>query len=136
MDMIRQMLDEAMYKYLAVLLAQPFDVAKTILQVKSQGAIASETQENAKKTKKGMSDFMESRYADVCAGSAIIDAAQANYCDSTHPTTLIQMNQLTLHRQTQQAHLIPQIAPSAMLPTVQAMSCQNQEMHQAHTSSL
>ncbi|KAI9729486.1 MAG: mitochondrial fusion and transport protein ugo1 [Claussenomyces sp. TS43310] len=36
LDLIRELLDQALYKYLSVLLAQPFDVAKTILQVRTQ----------------------------------------------------------------------------------------------------
>lgn len=67
LDMIRQMLDDAMYKYLAVLLAQPFDVAKTVLQVRSQGLLEDAT---SKKTMgKGAAGFMDSRYADVSTGS-------------------------------------------------------------------
>ncbi len=67
LDMIRQILDEAMYKYLAVLLAQPFDVAKTILQVRSQGMLLNGDAPTAtkKNTKGGASGFMESRYEDV-----------------------------------------------------------------------
>jgi fusion and transport protein UGO1 len=66
LDMIRQMLDEAMYKYLAVLLAQPFDVAKTILQVRTQALTDGTAPVSAPKNgKNGMSEFMESRYADV-----------------------------------------------------------------------
>lgn len=33
---IKEVLDQAMYKYMSVILAQPFDVAKTVLQVRSQ----------------------------------------------------------------------------------------------------
>ena len=36
LDMVKELLDRAMYKYMSVLLAQPFEVAKTILQVRSQ----------------------------------------------------------------------------------------------------
>jgi fusion and transport protein UGO1 len=36
--MIKELLDQAMYKYMSVLLAQPFEVAKTVLQVRSQAA--------------------------------------------------------------------------------------------------
>jgi mitochondrial fusion and transport protein UGO1 len=38
LDNIRSLLDDALHKYMSVLLAQPFDVAKTILQVKSQAS--------------------------------------------------------------------------------------------------
>lgn len=64
--MIRQMLDDAMYKYLAVLLAQPFDVAKTVLQVRSQGLLEDAT--SKKKAEKGAAGFMDSRHADVSIG--------------------------------------------------------------------
>lgn len=68
LEMIRSMLDEAMYKYLAVLLAQPFDVAKTILQVRTQALTnGTEPVSAAKNGKKERSDFMDSRYADVCS---------------------------------------------------------------------
>lgn len=33
LDTIRKVLDQALYKYVSVLLAQPFEIAKTILQV-------------------------------------------------------------------------------------------------------
>ena len=35
-ESIRKTLDEALYRYVSVLLSQPFDVAKTVLQVKRQ----------------------------------------------------------------------------------------------------
>jgi mitochondrial fusion and transport protein UGO1 len=36
LDMVKELFDQAMYKYMSVLLAQPFEVAKTVLQVRSQ----------------------------------------------------------------------------------------------------
>lgn len=36
LESIRKQVDDWFYKYMSILLAQPFDVAKTILQVKSQ----------------------------------------------------------------------------------------------------
>lgn len=66
LDMIRQMLDDAMYKYLAVLLAQPFDVAKTVLQVRSQGLLL-DTTRAAKTGSKEAEGFMDSRF-DVSTG--------------------------------------------------------------------
>lgn len=60
LDMIRQMLDDAMYKYLAVLLAQPFDVAKTVLQVRSQGLLLDGTATT--KEGKGVEGFVDSRF--------------------------------------------------------------------------
>jgi fusion and transport protein UGO1 len=35
-DMVKSLLDQAVYKYTSVLLAQPFEVAKTVLQVRTQ----------------------------------------------------------------------------------------------------
>jgi mitochondrial fusion and transport protein UGO1 len=35
---VRNLLDDSLYKYIGVLVAQPFEVAKTILQVKSQAS--------------------------------------------------------------------------------------------------
>ena len=35
-ESIRALLDQGLYKFLSVLLAQPFEVAKTVLQVRSQ----------------------------------------------------------------------------------------------------
>lgn len=37
-ESIKKQLDEWVYRYMSILLAQPFDVAKTVLQVKSQAA--------------------------------------------------------------------------------------------------
>jgi fusion and transport protein UGO1 len=34
-DMMREWLDQALWKYMSVLLAQPFEVAKTVLQCQS-----------------------------------------------------------------------------------------------------
>jgi fusion and transport protein UGO1 len=35
-DSIKKTVDDALYRYIGVLLSQPFDVAKTVLQVRSQ----------------------------------------------------------------------------------------------------
>lgn len=65
-DMIKQMLDEAMYKYMSVLIAQPFDVAKTILQVRSQAlADTSVPSFSPMNGSKETSEYMESKYAEV-----------------------------------------------------------------------
>jgi fusion and transport protein UGO1 len=66
LDMIKQMLNEAMYKYMSVLIAQPFDVAKTILQVRTQAlrdrsVPLSYPQNDREET----ATFLESKYADV-----------------------------------------------------------------------
>jgi fusion and transport protein UGO1 len=36
-DAVQSMLNDCLYKYFSILLSQPFDVAKTVLQVRSQG---------------------------------------------------------------------------------------------------
>ncbi|OBT81848.1 hypothetical protein VE02_09705 [Pseudogymnoascus sp. 03VT05] len=62
-DMTKQMLDEAMYKYMSVLIAQPFDVAKTILQVRSQALVdRSVPAISPRNGRKESSDFAESKY--------------------------------------------------------------------------
>lgn len=68
MGMIQQMLDEAMHKYIAVLFAQPFDVAKTILQVKRNGpaVVAQETgREHGRRRSR------EEQYGDVRASTLL-----------------------------------------------------------------
>jgi fusion and transport protein UGO1 len=66
LDMMKEILDEAMYKYLAILLAQPFDVAKTILQVRTQatgdGTIPISAAENVRER---TSQYRDSTYVDV-----------------------------------------------------------------------
>jgi fusion and transport protein UGO1 len=42
-ESIRKTLDEALYRYISVLLSQPFDVAKTVLQVRRQDRSDGET---------------------------------------------------------------------------------------------
>ena len=54
------MLDDAMYKYLAVLLAQPFDVAKTVLQVRNQGVLLDGNA--GTKGSKGAEGFVDNRF--------------------------------------------------------------------------
>ncbi|KFY03630.1 hypothetical protein O988_01350 [Pseudogymnoascus sp. VKM F-3808] len=62
-DMIKQMLDEAMYKYMSVLIAQPFDVAKTILQVRSQALVDRSVRSfSPRNGRQETSDFRESKY--------------------------------------------------------------------------
>jgi fusion and transport protein UGO1 len=62
-ESIRKTLDDAMYRYVSVLLSQPFDVAKTILQVKRQDGDMSEgitMKESAQSRRE------ERPYSDVC----------------------------------------------------------------------
>jgi fusion and transport protein UGO1 len=67
-ESIRKTLDEALYRYVSVLLSQPFDVAKTVLQVKRQdGQDGSEsTIRNGYMMKDGAQSRREDRrYSDV-----------------------------------------------------------------------
>lgn len=64
-DMIKQMLDEAMYKYMSVLIAQPFDVAKTILQVRSQALADRSVPPFSPVNGRKETDYMESKYEEV-----------------------------------------------------------------------
>lgn len=68
LEQIRSLLDQALYKYTSVLLAQPFEVAKTILQVKSQapadGKLPEAVVENVRQQP---SSYRDSLYSDVCA---------------------------------------------------------------------
>lgn len=69
LDAIRTLLDEGLYKYLSVLLAQPFEVAKIILQVRVQslglddGTIPFSV---AEEMRSRSSSKRDSLYADVC----------------------------------------------------------------------
>ena len=65
-DMIKELLDQALYKYTSVLLAQPFEVAKTVLQVRSQAAgDGSIPIADTDEMREGSSSYRESRYGDV-----------------------------------------------------------------------
>jgi mitochondrial fusion and transport protein UGO1 len=65
-DMIKELLDQALYKYMSVLLAQPFEVAKTILQVRSQaGGDGSIPIADSEDMREGSSNYRESMYGDV-----------------------------------------------------------------------
>ena len=61
-ESIKKQLDDWFYRYMSILLAQPFDVAKTVLQVKSSvvedGTVAVESQSPR-------SSFKDSAYVDV-----------------------------------------------------------------------
>jgi hypothetical protein len=92
----RKVLDDWMYKYFSILLSQPFDVAKTILQVRSQGNIESDgptaTGRHAKSDRSG---YGGSVYDDVCLVDHI--ATITNSIPSTLRTTLTKMNLLISH---------------------------------------
>ncbi|GAB7351058.1 hypothetical protein MBLNU459_g1538t1 [Dothideomycetes sp. NU459] len=62
-DMGKKILDQALWKYTSVLLAQPFDVAKTILQVRSAAAYVDGARADLKRRQSAR--FVDSRYQDV-----------------------------------------------------------------------
>jgi fusion and transport protein UGO1 len=65
-DMIKELLDQALYKYTSVLLAQPFEVAKTVLQVISQaGGDGSVPITITDDMREEGSSYRESGYGDV-----------------------------------------------------------------------
>ncbi len=68
-ESIRRTLDEALYRYVSVLLSQPFDVAKTVLQVKrqdSQGWNVAARDESASSDREGAHLQREDKaYSDV-----------------------------------------------------------------------
>jgi len=59
---VKDLLDQALYKYTSVLLAQPFEVAKTILQVRSQARNDGVVVENVFERQEAYRDD----YNDVC----------------------------------------------------------------------
>ncbi len=60
----RKQVDEWFYKYMSALLAQPFDVAKTILQVRTQ-AVENASVSVADDTRPQRSSYRDSIYDDV-----------------------------------------------------------------------
>jgi hypothetical protein len=87
----RKVLDDWMYKYFSILLSQPFDVAKTILQVRSQGSIESGVPTvTGHHTRSDRSGFGGSLYDDVCLINHI--ATITNSIRSTLRTTLTKMS--------------------------------------------
>lgn len=64
-EMGKKILDQALWKYTSVLLAQPFDVAKTILQVRlAAGAEADDVFKDLKRRRSGR--FSDVRSLEVC----------------------------------------------------------------------
>lgn len=63
-EAIKRTLDDWVYKYFSILLGQPFDVAKTVLQVRIQGA-ADGAIPATEETRPRPSGYMESRYGEV-----------------------------------------------------------------------
>jgi fusion and transport protein UGO1 len=63
-EAVKRTLDDWAYKYFSILLAQPFDVAKTVLQVRSQDA-ADGTVPVAEEGRACPSGYRDSIYSDV-----------------------------------------------------------------------
>lgn len=124
-DMIKQMLDDAMYKYMSVLIAQPFDVAKTILQVRSQAlADPSVPPFSPRNGRKETADFVESRYSDVRSHSTLPVLSHANFLDSILQTIQTQTSlHISLPMRHQQHPIPPQPVHGAMPPIVLVTSC-------------
>lgn len=74
---VKDLLDELLWKYTSVLMAQPFDVAKTILQVRSQdeSAAASVPSTPAHESRQRTTDQTSSIYdaVDVCLCGVLLD---------------------------------------------------------------
>jgi fusion and transport protein UGO1 len=64
LDSVKRQIDDWFYKYMSILLAQPFDVAKTVLQVRSQ-ALEDDSIPLADVRSK-QSIYRDSTYGDVC----------------------------------------------------------------------
>lgn len=62
-DSSRKQIDEWFYRYMSILLSQPFDVAKTVLQVKSQDVDGGKVQPI--EAIRRHQSYGEGRYADV-----------------------------------------------------------------------
>lgn len=61
-ESVRKQVDEWFYRYMSVLLSQPFDVAKTVLQVRSHEA---DDGKKAAEELRRQESFRRERYADV-----------------------------------------------------------------------
>lgn len=77
--MVKDMIDQALYRYTSVLLAQPFEVAKTILQVRNQASEDGNMPVTAaERTRRKPGDFRNATYGDVrvtavaCVGVLLI----------------------------------------------------------------
>ena len=63
-DSVKRQIDDWFYKYMSILLAQPFDVAKTVLQVRSQASEDDSIQLADVRSKQSISK--DSTFGDVC----------------------------------------------------------------------
>jgi len=64
-EAVKRTLDDWVYKYFSILLAQPFDVAKTVLQVQSQDVSVEGTVPVAEEQRARPSGYRDSVYSDV-----------------------------------------------------------------------
>lgn len=73
-ESIRKTLDEALYRYVSVLLSQPFDVAKTVLQVRRQDGQEEMTRDGAQSRRedRAYSDVWQMRGACGCCANSFI----------------------------------------------------------------
>ena len=69
-EIARKILDQAVWKYTSVLLAQPFDVAKTILQGRLAAASEADAEGKAQ-NRMSLGSDVDRRYPDVCAHNGI-----------------------------------------------------------------
>lgn len=60
-ESVKKQIDDWVYRYMSILLAQPFDVAKTILQIRSQVV-----DDGTAELKSPRQSYRESAYSDVC----------------------------------------------------------------------
>lgn len=78
-EMAKKILDQAVWKYTSVLLAQPLDVAKVVLQVKmAESDVAA-----AEKKSHSRSRDSSRRQAEVCT-KIVVEMAQAKRCTVLH----------------------------------------------------
>lgn len=81
LDTIKELLDQALYKYMSVLLAQPFENAKTILQVRDQsagdGTIAISANDDARERRSQL--YEDSTYPNVSGQTRKTSGAHAYF---------------------------------------------------------
>ena len=109
-EVAKKLVDQALWKYTSVLLAQPFDVAKTILQVRHAAASEAEAETNAVNKRRDPLE-VESSYEDVRMGGPGRSEVKLRWLHSSttsrrrspqktsHPT-LLRRNHREAHRVT------------------------------------
>jgi fusion and transport protein UGO1 len=65
MESVQKMFNDNLYRYFSVLLSQPLDVGKTVLQVRSQGAAGTTPVSVAEDVRSRASSYRGSVYSDV-----------------------------------------------------------------------